>query len=220
MPANPSPTNPGHTTSSLNHVHSSFTATPRLPSPISFDNHPLGMDIDPPSSSTGPPSPTGMTAEGLPAKRVKKKRRLSASNEIDPDSLDLDDSPRNKKPRKRVPTIPHPPSLSPTIAKSDMHNANPAKHTSADAAYFERIDRNARRPLLASQRSACPVWAKTRKALQAATEYLRNPVRTDGGSVEIGVGGVARGVILEGDASGCGTFWGESDHYGTIVTCL
>lgn len=54
--------------------------------------------------------------------------------------------------------------------------------------------------MLSDMRLPCPVWSNTRKALQSAVEYLRAPSRTGGASVDIGPGGMARGVILEGKA--------------------
>ncbi len=57
----------------------------------------------------------------------------------------------------------------------------------------------------------CSLWAVTRRALQGAAEYLRNPVMTDGASVEIGEGGIARGVILEGQEPEPKGYWGGAE---------
>jgi len=136
------------------------------------------------------------------SKRVRKKRRLSAAGEIDPNDLN-DDGSLAKKPRP----------------KPNGH-VQELPLTAGDRAYFARIEQTALRPPLSDMKGPCPVWAKTRHALQSAAEYLRQPVKTVGASVGIGAGGVARGVILEGQAPGQGVFWGRGKQAGTIVTSM
>lgn len=140
------------------------------------------------------------------AKRVRKKRRLSAAGEIDPNDLN-DDGSVNKKARRKF-------SL---LTNSHMKET---PLTADDRAYFARLDDNARRPPLLDMKGFCPIWSKTRRALQSAAEYLRQPVKTVGASVEIGVSGVARGVILEGQTPQQGSFWGSGRQAGTIITSM
>jgi hypothetical protein len=137
-------------------------------------------------------------------KRVKKKRRLSANGEVDPTTVDNDGSPL-----KSVRRTAH-----------STYIAQPRDVFAADKAYATRLEANASKRPLDGMRSPCPVWANNRRALQAAVEYFRNPIRTEGGSVEVGTGGLARGVILEGTPPGQGTFWGQGNETGTIVACL
>ncbi|OCF35309.1 hypothetical protein I316_02855 [Kwoniella heveanensis BCC8398] len=92
--------------------------------------------------------------------------------------------------------------------------------TPADRAYLDRLEANNRKPPLTNMNGPCPVWAKTRRALQSAVEYLRDPKQTAGGSVELGVGGIARGLILEGDVGAQGLYWGTGEHSGTIITTI
>lgn len=139
-------------------------------------------------------------------KRVRKKRRLSAAGEIDPNDLN-DDGSVNKKTR-----------WTSTLVKNGYVAQPPL--TVDDKAYFARLDANARRPPLSDMKGPCPVWGKTRRALQSTAEYLRQPVKTIGASVEIGVGGIARGVILEGQIPRQGVFWGEGEQAGTIITYM
>lgn len=140
-------------------------------------------------------------------KRIRKARRLG-SDELDPNNLLPDGTlkrvVKKKPPRPAVPVF----------------TADEPPMTKDDEAYFARVEANAARPALRDMRGACPVWALKRRDLSAAAEYLRDPKKTEGGSVEIGVGGLARGVILEGVAPGQGTFWGKGAQAGTIVVGL
>ncbi|WVF72399.1 hypothetical protein IAT40_007214 [Kwoniella sp. CBS 6097] len=90
----------------------------------------------------------------------------------------------------------------------------------ADRAYFTRLEVNNHKRPLVDMNGPCPVWAKTRRALQASVEYMRDPKQTAGGRVEIGVGGIARGLILEGDIEAQGLYWGTGEHSGTIITAI
>ncbi|KIR58584.1 hypothetical protein I314_05423 [Cryptococcus bacillisporus CA1873] len=93
--------------------------------------------------------------------------------------------------------------------------------SSDDELYFARLKANGLKPpLLSSTYGACPVWAKTRRGLQAALEYFRELKRTSGASVDISGGGVARGVLLEGSVEAQGVFWGEGERMGTIITSI
>nr|XP_019013326.1 uncharacterized protein I206_01392 [Kwoniella pini CBS 10737]OCF52107.1 hypothetical protein I206_01392 [Kwoniella pini CBS 10737] len=132
--------------------------------------------------------------------KPQKKRKLSIAVEGDPKRV------RRKSNRDAVGPLTHPTDL---------------PLTRNDQAYFSRLEDNARKPPLSDMYGPCPVWAKTKSALQSAAEYLREPRSTAGASVEIGVGGVARGVILEGEVKGVqGNFWGSGRDSGTIITAI
>ncbi|WVQ78260.1 hypothetical protein IAT38_000344 [Cryptococcus sp. DSM 104549] len=122
------------------------------------------------------------------------------------------EDPTAKRPRHTT----HSPSL-PLPATT---NASHLPLSSTDQRYFARLDANTRKAPLAEMLGPCPVWAKTRRSLQAAVEYLREPSKTAGASVDIGVGGIARGVILEGMADAQGIYWGQGDNVGTIMTSI
>lgn len=176
--------------------------------------------------------------DSLQGKRVPKKRRLSANGEIDPESLQSDGT--LKKSRKRpsgveapsqydsynghVSSSSHPPPSTAAMhhpVSSTEATAAPAQPMSAaDRAYVERLQRNAEQPYLTEMSGQCSLWAVTRRALQGAAEYLRNPVMTDGASVEIGEGGIARGVILEGQEPGPKGYWGERKMAGTMFCAM
>nr|XP_018264086.1 uncharacterized protein I303_03964 [Kwoniella dejecticola CBS 10117]OBR86244.1 hypothetical protein I303_03964 [Kwoniella dejecticola CBS 10117] len=141
-------------------------------------------------------------AETVPNSDQKgqKKRKLSISVQGDP---------------KRVRRKSNRDSLGPLPLSTDLPLSR------ADQAYFARLEENAKKPPLRDMYGPCPVWAKTRKSLQSAAEYLRDPKRTAGASVEIGAGGLARGVILEGEVPGAqGIFWGTGKDAGTIITAI
>ena len=136
-------------------------------------------------------------------KRVKKKRRLSATGEIDPSEVPLNGTIRKSRPS--VPRAPPPPR--PTLSASER-------------AYNERVRLNKLKPVLKDMRGGYPMWARTRRSLMTMAEYLRNPIRTDGASVDIGHGEIARGVILEGEAPGRPGFWSQDKWAGTIVASM
>lgn len=150
-------------------------------------------------------------------KRVKKKRRLSATGEVDPESLNADGTVIKKRKQAKA-------SISTSTGTSHQHQHQQLHQvplegplSPEDQAYFDRIEENGKKPRLSEMRATCPVWSTTRKGLQAAAEYLRNPSKTAGASVEIGVGGVARGVILEGVPPSSRCFWGVQEDAGTIM---
>ncbi|OWT42197.1 hypothetical protein C362_00569 [Cryptococcus neoformans Bt1] len=89
-----------------------------------------------------------------------------------------------------------------------------------DELYFARLKANELKPALSDTRGLCPVWAQTRRGLQAALEYFREPKRTSGASVDISGGGVARGVLLEGAVEAQGVYWGQGERIGTIMTSI
>lgn len=178
------------------------------------------------SHENGSPNGSAMengraTTESGRGKRVKKKRRLSA-DQIDPETLDDEGNPRHVTgPTSN--TGFDKPGQSSTSFKAPVKGATrprsslPSKTlkpdqplSKADEEYFRLLEENAQKPPLRDMRGACPVWSHTRRALCSATEYLRNPIRSEGASVEVGKGGVARGVILEGRPPGDRTYWGTT----------
>jgi hypothetical protein len=92
--------------------------------------------------------------------------------------------------------------------------------TADDRAYFARIEANSRKPGLNQMKAPCPVWADTRRSLTSAVEYLWSPVKTAGASVEVAQGGIARGLILEGQSPAPGAYWGTGRRAGTIVASM
>ena len=145
--------------------------------------------------------------DGGRGKRVRRKRRLSADGEIDPNDLNADGSV-NKKARRK------------SNIRANGQTSKAPILCAADKLYFARLEENAKRPALNDMKGPCPLWAKTRKALQSVAEYLRDPGKTIGACVDIGVGGVARGVILEGAAHEQRAFWGTGAEAGTIITSM
>lgn len=149
-------------------------------------------------------------------KRVRKKRRLSADGEVDPNDYDDDGLPIPKQrpePPRSPPAAPPPRAdpIGPLIADPPV--------SPDDERYHERVEANAKKPPLVKMKGPCPVWAHTRRALQSALGYLRNPVKTVGASVEI-EGGIAKGVILEGEPPGEKHYWGTGPLAGTILTSM
>lgn len=123
-------------------------------------------------------------------KREKKKRRLSG------------DSVERVRPDR--PFVPPPPPMPQAPTRT-------LPVTADDKAYFQRVDANKARPPLSDMCGPCPVWSNTRRGLQSAVQYLRNPGRTGGASVDIGPGGLARGVILEGQTPTDLVLWDVED---------
>ena len=108
----------------------------------------------------------------------------------------------------------------PTRSQTPINMATPLPPkplTAEDKAYFERVEVNKSKHLLSDMRYPCPVWSNTRKGLQNAVEYLRNPSRTGGASVDIGPGGMARGVILEGKAPTDLDMWTVQKHRSLLL---
>lgn len=149
------------------------------------------------------------TTEGGRGKRVRKKRRLSASDELDPNLLNFDGTGL-RKPRSRVSRVAHhlPPAHSGPLRPEDV--------VDKDTSYRDAVVANDAREALGDMRGFCPAWTDRRRALFTAAEYLRNPISTTGASVDIGASGLARGVILEGHTISP-AYWGEGRMAGTIV---
>jgi hypothetical protein len=160
---------------------------------------------------------------------VKKKRRLSLTDEVDPNHIDT--SVIISLPPRHItsppPSVAAPTSL-PKLKKPQLKKSSYAqprrKSTTAitpeETAFLSRVAKNAAKPALKDMKGTCPIWSNTRKALQSAAEYLRDPVKTQGASVHIGVGGVARGLILEGEIQDTGVYWGEGEQAGSILTYM
>lgn len=148
-------------------------------------------------------------------KRVKKKRRLSASDEVDPNLLNFDGSGlRKARSRPSRPVTQLPPSSSTGYLRPE--DVTP---TDEDRAYDEVCSGNTSQEL-EDPRGIPPFWADRRRAVQAALPYFRDPVATDGAKVDIGPSGIARGVILDGiprESVGA-SFFGMGERAGTIVT--
>ena len=139
-------------------------------------------------------------------KRVKKRRRLSLTGEVDPN--DYDDTGIKKLMRKvSKPSLP-------------LNGSEETLTRVEDAEMARRTEANAARTALGNMTGSCPVWANSKRALEAAAEYFRKPVKTDGASVEIGLAGIARGVILEGQAPDNYTFWTMDERAGTIIVSM
>lgn len=178
-------------------------------------------------NGNGGPAATPESGRG---KRVRKKRRLSAEGQIDPDTLDDDGNPRAVDPS---PSHSRHTQHTPLSHQSRSNNKGATKPrsslpsktikpnqpmTKADEEYFRLLEENAKKPGLREMTSPCPVWSHTRRALCSATEYLRNPIRSEGASVEVGEGGIARGVILEGKPPGRATYWGTGKEAGSMLS--
>lgn len=148
-------------------------------------------------------------------KKAKPFEPLTAPYPFPPYPSSSNDTPVAPKPGHNT----HAVSKRPVRNAPKVPTADPAM-TANDRAYFARIEANDRKEGLKAMKGECPVWADTRKALCSAVEYLRNPSKTVGASVEVGKGGIARGVILEGQAPGSKTFWGRGERAGTIVCSM
>ncbi|KAK4687126.1 hypothetical protein P7C73_g2983, partial [Tremellales sp. Uapishka_1] len=163
----------------------------------------------------------GDGAENGRGKRVKKKRRFSSAE--DPLLSSPPYSPAGPIPKKARSS--EDPPLDMVDPPLDIVDPLPTLEPSVpslnadDVRYHERILQNAERPPLTNMKHPCPVWSRTRKALLSSVEYCRNPIKIPGGSVDVGLGGMARSVILEGESVG-ETFWGTGSMAGTIVTSL
>lgn len=106
-------------------------------------------------------------------------------------------------------TTPVPSAINPAAA------GLPLSH--ADKAFADRMEVNRNKTPLGNMKGPCPVWSNTRKGLQSALEYLRNPTKTGGASVDISPGGMARGLILEGQSPSDVTYWGNGVNAGTLM---
>jgi hypothetical protein len=188
------------------------------------------------SSSSQPHPFTGLNPLEEPTgrgRRVKKRRRLSDTYEVDkvsPQKLERSGSQARPDANGYEDDLPsrstaHPASnANPRRSKSINDSPPPIDISSSrkakDDTYFARLEVNARKPPLSDMKGPCPVWSATRKALSAATEYLRDLTPCEGGSVCVAEGGVARGLILEGNVLGEKPFWGEGEDAGSIAASL
>ena len=107
-------------------------------------------------------------------------------------------------------------------ANSATHAAiNPAATdnlSQVDKAFAQRVEANNLKPVLGRDiKGLYPIWSHTRRGLQSALEYMRNPIKTTGGSVDISPGGLARGIILEGAPASDLAFWGQGVEGGTFL---
>lgn len=153
--------------------------------------------------------------DGGRGKRIKKKRRLSASDEVDPNLLNFDGSGFRKPRAARQPKAGLPGA---TMEPTRPEDVTPSK---ADVEHFESVAKNNERPDLHDMRGFAPVWADRRRALAAAVEAFRAPQTTPGASVSVGPSGIARGVILEGKPPlEMRTYWGTGERIGTIITSM
>jgi hypothetical protein len=144
-------------------------------------------------------------------KRVKKKRRLSAADEMDPNTLNFDGT-GIRKARAR-------PSKPPALPSSRAGYLRPedVTPTPEDEAYAVLAAREA--PALEDPRGIPPFWAERRLALQGALLNFGDPVRTTGASVGIGRSGVATSIVLDGapNESVEAHFFGTGERAGTIL---
>lgn len=152
--------------------------------------------------------------EGGRGKRVKKKRRLSASDEVDPNHLNFDGTGLRKaraRPSKAVTQLPS--SSAGYLRPEDVIP------TEEDVKYKSLCDSHMA-PALQHPRGIPPFWANRRRALQSALPSFRDHIKTDGALVDIAPSGVARGVILEGAPHETteAHFFGTGERAGTILT--
>ncbi|WWC85264.1 uncharacterized protein L201_000126 [Kwoniella dendrophila CBS 6074] len=195
----PGPSKSTNTTGTTSSQSTSAKGKGKAPEQLYIAPPPLP---DLPSVARETPMEIDLTVSPIDQMTSSKKRRLSSTAEADP-----------KRVRRKSNTIRDTNSLLPL--SSDL----PLSKT--DREYFSRLEDNARKSPLTDMRGPCPVWAKTRRSLQVAAEYFRNPTSSAGASVEIGAGGIARGVILEGEVMGAqGLFWGQGKDTGIIMTSI
>ncbi|ORX39673.1 hypothetical protein BD324DRAFT_678783 [Kockovaella imperatae] len=149
----------------------------------------------------------GTSDEEEHGKRVKKRRKLSLAGDTHLNGVENEGSVTKPMRRTSKPGFP--------LA---MRDDSPPQIEDRDM--MHRIQVNAAKGRLSDMSGACPVWANSKRTLEVAVEYLRQPVRTDGASVQVGVGGIARGVILEGEPPDDRTFWQMDQSPGTIITSI
>jgi len=158
-----------------------------------------------------------LDGSGGRGKRIKKKRRLSAADEIAPSPV-KPNAPAKKSrpstahvvPKKERPDLPAALPLPPQTPQSSQ--------TRSQKEYNARLITNRSKPALdQAALASIPVWADTHRALLVCSEYLNRPSKTHGASVEIGAGGLARGLILEGVAPGYGNYWRTDNSVGSII---
>jgi hypothetical protein len=121
-------------------------------------------------------------------KRAPKKRRIS---ENDPSTPQLNGFVR--KPRQSNPG---------TLASRITPSSDATK-------YNDRVLVNMKKPPWPGIADP-PVWAQTRQTVSTIAEYLRNPISSEGACVEVGIGSLARGIILEGGQFGRPLYWSSA----------
>lgn len=153
---------------------------------------PSGVVLPAVGTKTHPVNPTQPRSESH-----KKKRK----DVLAPDS----DAKARFRLTTGLPSIFTPPLSGPPVLKP------------ADKDYEQRVLENSRRPDLMNTERPIQVWATRRAGLTSTLEYFQNPSKVEGGSVEIGGGGVARAIMLEGDRGDGYVFWGVDKSSGTLV---
>lgn len=156
----------------------------------------------------------GEDAEGR-GKRVKKKRRLSASDEVDPNTLGWDGTPL-KKPRGR------PRVAAPILPFNGPLRPEDVKLTYLDVKSEAELAENTARPPLADPRDFSPMWADRPHAFTAAAGRFQSPIKTMGAWVARAANGQAQGVILTGqpETSVGGNLFRQNYHDACFVTSM
>ena len=132
---------------------------------------------------------------------------------IHPENQNREVAMKNSNGHHGEPPKPNPPTTHVTINPAAIGTLS-----QVDKAFAERVEENNRKPVLGRNiKGLCPVWSNTRRGLQSALEYMRNPVKTAGASVDISPGGMARGIILEGQTPSDLAYWGEKEEGGTLI---
>jgi hypothetical protein len=132
---------------------------------------------------------------------------------VHPENQNREAATKNSNGHHGEPPKPNPPTTHVTINPAAIGNLSPT-----DKAFAERVEANNRKPVLGRNiKGLCPVWSNTRRGLQSALEYMRNPIKTAGASVDISPGGMARGIILEGQTPSDLAYWGENEEGGTLI---
>jgi hypothetical protein len=132
---------------------------------------------------------------------------------VHPENQNREAAMKNSNGHHGEPPKPNPPTTHVTINPAAIGNLSPT-----DKAFAERVEANNRKPVLGRNiKGLCPVWSNTRRGLQSALEYMRNPIKTAGASVDISPGGMARGIILEGQTPSDLAYWGEQEEGGTLI---
>lgn len=152
--------------------------------------------------------------EGGRGKRVKKKRRLSASDEVDPNQLNFEGTALRKaraRPSRPVTQLPS--------SSAGYHRPEDVTPTAEDLKYKSLCDIQTA-PDLKDPRGIPPFWADRRRALEAALLQFRNLVWTDGAAVRLGLSGLGVGIVLDGvpHATTEPHFFGTGERAGTILT--
>ncbi|EIW65753.1 hypothetical protein TREMEDRAFT_74911 [Tremella mesenterica DSM 1558] len=133
---------------------------------------------------------------------------------------------RSTKVRKKARRLSESPSPPPTIPTNSVYLKRqirpivPKLHDDEGdpEAYAKRVRVNATKPPLRT-RGECPVWAETWEDLNGIAHFAEL-VRTEGGRISIARGGMARGVVLSGQAPGLHGWWSVEEKVGSVVVSL